>query len=80
MHAHWHALDASRSPSPSVQVWDLSQQLRALENGLNPASAAPPAVARQAPLQLFAGHQDEGYAVDWSPVTQGRLATGERGR
>lgn len=35
------------------------------------------AVFNQAPLVKFAGHKDEGYAIDWSPVVPGRLVTGK---
>lgn len=33
---------------------------------------------RQAPLHIFTGHKDEGYALDWSPITAGRLLSGMR--
>ena len=36
-----------------------------------------PVPARQAPLHVFGGHKDEGYAVDWSPTLAGRLSTGD---
>lgn len=64
-----------------VQIWDLSSQLKALleetpdqdTSGKHPA----PVTGRQAPLQIFQGHKDEGFAIDWSPVVAGRLLTGD---
>jgi hypothetical protein len=29
------------------------------------------------PLQSFKGHRDEGFALDWSNVSQGSLVTGD---
>jgi WD40 repeat protein len=39
--------------------------------------AAGKAAAKTPPKQSFSGHKDEGYAVDWSPVTSGRLLSGD---
>ena len=61
-----------------VHLWDLSNPLAAIED----ASA----VAKwnkhqeknpQKAIFSFAGHNSEGYAIDWSPTTDGRLATGD---
>lgn len=59
-----------------VQVWDLKKQIDALP-GSPPATTGVPAVQRQAPLFLFRGHKDEGYAIDWSPTQAGQLLTGD---
>ncbi|KAH7307800.1 hypothetical protein KP509_22G078400 [Ceratopteris richardii] len=60
-----------------VQVWDMGVHLQALStadpsvnNGLN-------SVHRQAPLHIFTGHKDEGFALDWSAVVPGRLVSGD---
>ena len=34
------------------------------------------ATVRQAPLQIFTGHKDQSYALDWSSGTPGRLLSG----
>ncbi|KAH1131904.1 hypothetical protein J1N35_003282 [Gossypium stocksii] len=67
---------ASWADSGHVQVWDFSSHLNALAEseteGIQGSS-----VFNQAPLVNFRGHKDEGYAIDWSPVVVGRLATGD---
>lgn len=57
----------------TVQVWDVGRCLRAIEN---PAAGAK-VTTKQCRLQQFTGHQVEGFALDWSPVAQGRLLTGD---
>lgn len=46
------------------------------ENPSEATAAATPSLLRQAPLHIFTGHKDEGFALDWSPVNPGRLVTG----
>jgi hypothetical protein len=60
-----------------VQVWDVSAQLREVAGLPASASTAASPLMRQAPLQVFTGHPDEGFAMDWSPVAPGKLVTGE---
>ncbi|BBN09653.1 ribosome assembly protein RRB1 [Marchantia polymorpha subsp. ruderalis] len=62
-----------------VQVWDMLSHVRALstENPSEATAAATPSLLRQAPLHIFTGHKDEGFALDWSPVNPGRLVTGD---
>ncbi|GAQ90837.1 hypothetical protein KFL_006910010 [Klebsormidium nitens] len=60
-----------------VQVWDVSPQLRELAALPATAATAASPVVRQAPLHVFSGHATEGFAMDWSPVTPARLATGD---
>ncbi|CAI6007075.1 unnamed protein product [Closterium sp. NIES-65] len=72
---------ASWSDSGRVQVWDLAPQVRALAataaaSAVAAADISPP-VARQAPLHIYSGHEDEGFAVDWSPANTATLATGD---
>lgn len=59
-----------------VHLWDLSVQLAQLNRKPAGAPAEPPAAA-QRPLHTFAGHTDEGYALGFSSVVQGRLASGD---
>lgn len=59
-----------------VQVWDMSAHLRALSTLEASASTGLNNVYRQAPLHIFTGHKDEGFALDWSSVTPGRLLSG----
>ena len=70
---------ATWSDSGHVMVWDLSAQVTKVmtttsdERGKGEI-AAP---TRVMPKQVFTGHKDEGYALDWSPVIEGRLASGD---
>uniref|UniRef100_A0A0C9S618 Glutamate-rich WD repeat-containing protein 1 n=1 Tax=Wollemia nobilis TaxID=56998 RepID=A0A0C9S618_9CONI len=60
-----------------VQVWDFSAHLNSLATSDPRMSTGMSNVTRQAPLQIFSGHKDEGFALDWSPVTPGRLLSGD---
>lgn len=55
---------ATWSDTKSVFIWDISQDLSCLDN--------PQRVPQTKPVKSFQGHPDEGYALDWSPVTEGR--------
>lgn len=63
---------ATWADTGKVHLWDISKQLDSL-NGKNAAGISnnPP------PISTFGGHADEGYAMDWSPVQQGHLLTGD---
>jgi len=63
---------AAWSDTPEVRVWDLSRQLASLH-----AEGSARAAGETVPLQSFAGHTEEGFALDWSPVQQGALASGD---
>lgn len=69
-------LVATWSDTGHVQVWDVKQQLQAL-NAAATTSAAQKVTARLAPLQVFKGHKTEGFALDWSPVVAGRLLSAD---
>lgn len=58
------------------QVWDLSSHLNALAESETEGKDGTSPVLNQAPLANFSGHKDEGYAIDWSPATAGRLLSG----
>ena len=64
-----------------VQVWDMSPQLTKLSMLTADARDAQAAMnvqpQRSAPRHAFTGHADEGYAMDWSPTVDARLATGD---
>lgn len=60
-----------------VQVWDMSGHLRSLSTTDPLVSTGLNNVVRQAPLHIFTGHKDEGFALDWSSVTPGRLLSGD---
>lgn len=59
-----------------IQVWDFRSHLNALAESEIEASQGASQVFNQTPLVKFGGHKDEGYAIDWNPVTPGRLVTG----
>mmetsp|Transcript_43318 Transcript_43318/g.97908 ORF Transcript_43318/g.97908 Transcript_43318/m.97908 type:complete len:511 (-) Transcript_43318:122-1654(-) len=55
-----------------VRVFDLTTHAQAL-NGVG----AKPAWGDTGPVFAFEGHREEGFALDWSPVAVGQLATGD---
>lgn len=59
-----------------LQIWDLSSHLTALAESETEGIQGASTVFNQAPLVSFGGHKVEGYAVDWCPLVQGRLVTG----
>ena len=54
----------------------MSAHLRHLTSSESATSTGLGNAAWQAPLQVFTGHKDEGFAIDWSSVSPGRLLTG----
>ncbi|KAL3633351.1 hemolysin III domain membrane protein [Castilleja foliolosa] len=68
---------ASWGETGLVQVWDLSSHLKSLSESGAEADHGGSTVFNQAPLFKFAGHKDEGYAIDWSPLVAGRLVSGD---
>ncbi|KAG6437040.1 hypothetical protein SASPL_101947 [Salvia splendens] len=70
---------ASWADTGLVQVWDFSSHLCALEEVDTATNNGGLNIFNQAPLVKFAGHKDEGYAIDWSPVVPGRLVSGMAG-
>lgn len=66
---------ASWAESGYVQIWDMSSHINALaetktETGVQGVAGV------QVPLQKFK-HKDEGYAIDWCPLVDGRLLSGD---
>ncbi|CAM6100422.1 unnamed protein product [Calypogeia fissa] len=68
---------ATWSDTGYVQVWDMAAHVRALSAGTSSGTGVSNNLVRQAPLHIFTGHKDEGFAIDWSPITPGRLVTGD---
>ncbi|CAF1285503.1 unnamed protein product [Adineta steineri] len=67
---------ATWSDTGKVHIWDLSRLIHAV----NDSSVMSAYVRNQEspkPLFTFNGHMSEGFAMDWSPVVPGMLATGD---
>eukprot|EP01040_Poterioochromonas_malhamensis_P005972 gene5972-6419_t len=62
---------ASMADTSQVHIYDLSDTYNSMVN--NTVRAPAPTN----PLFTFTGHREEGFALDWSPVTAGRLLTGD---
>lgn len=61
-----------------VFLWDIQDAI----NSLYDASSVAKFVKQHQknpvkPIHSFSGHSTEGYAIDWSPITEGTLATGD---
>ncbi|BFG03282.1 glutamate-rich WD repeat-containing protein 1 [Drosophila madeirensis] len=65
---------ASWSELGRVNIWNLSQPLQAVED---PQLLKQYEQNETRPVFTFSGHQQEGFAVDWSPSAEGVLATGD---
>lgn len=65
-------LVASWADTGKVHIWDTTRAASMLDE---PGVDDHQQLAQQ-PMFTFAGHRDEGYAMDWSRTTPGRLATG----
>ena len=63
---------ASWSGEGKVHIWDLAAPLKALQSSPSPA----PHFDVQ-PAHTVGKHKDEGFALDWSPVAAGVLASGD---
>lgn len=67
-------LAASWSELGRVNIWNLTQPLQAVED----AELLKQYDQNEAhPVYSFSGHQQEGFAVDWSSCAEGVLATGD---
>ncbi len=66
---------ASWADTAQVQIWDLSQQLTELANEAEPAPGSGKIIKVNA--RQVHSHSAEGYALDWSPLATGRLASGD---
>lgn len=69
---------ASWSELGRVNIWDLSKQLQAVEDSQLLKQYEREFVdASVGPAFTFNGHQQEGFAIDWSICAEGVLATGD---
>ena len=69
---------ATWSENKSVHIWNLSEHLKAVNDSFmltefikNKKNTSMP------PVFTFAGHLDEGFALDWSNTAPGNLLTGD---
>lgn len=62
---------ATMADTGYAHIYDISETYQSML-AKGPRTAAP-----SKPFFTFKGHREEGFAIDWSPVTAGRLATGD---
>ncbi|UJR15351.1 hypothetical protein I4U23_002300 [Adineta vaga] len=67
---------ATWSDTGKVHIWDLSRLIHAVNDSSVMASYTRNQESPKA-LFTFNGHMTEGFAMDWSPVAPGVLATGD---
>ncbi|KAL4715856.1 hypothetical protein ACJJTC_014588 [Scirpophaga incertulas] len=71
-------LAASWSELGRVDIWDITQQLQAVDDPIVLERYNLDAVVNPIkPLFSFNGHQQEGFGIDWCPTEPGVLATGD---
>jgi ribosome assembly protein RRB1 len=67
--------------SGHVSIFDITQMVTHLDDAPKKSNIShrqqPRQQQRQHPLYTFAGHPAEGFALDWSSLVRGRLATGD---
>eukprot|EP01113_Clastostelium_recurvatum_P046850 TRINITY_DN826_c1_g1_i3.p1 TRINITY_DN826_c1_g1~~TRINITY_DN826_c1_g1_i3.p1 ORF type:complete len:338 (-),score=81.32 TRINITY_DN826_c1_g1_i3:37-1050(-) len=68
------AVVATWSETGRVHCWNISEQLTSLDAS---GPSAPASSLNSTPLYTFTQHTTEGYALDWSPLTKGRLLSGD---
>jgi len=64
---------ATWADTGKVHIWDVSEALQQLSGKATGRSSA----WRPAPVFTFEGHPMEGFAMDWSSRSEGRLITGD---
>ncbi|XP_015183580.1 PREDICTED: glutamate-rich WD repeat-containing protein 1 [Polistes dominula] len=72
-------LAASWSELGRVNLWNLNEQLQAVDNTASLLTYRKKCEQSGAikPLYTFNGHLSEGYALDWCPTEKGTLASGD---
>jgi ribosome assembly protein RRB1 len=63
---------ATMADNAKANIFDVQAVYQSLSGGKGPRPPAP-----NKPCYTFKGHKEEGYAVAWSTVEEGRLATGD---
>ncbi|KAL1919021.1 uncharacterized protein VTP21DRAFT_2402 [Calcarisporiella thermophila] len=63
---------ATWADTGKVHLWDIAPVIASLDS---PGTPIPPAA--QSPIFTIDAHRTEGFALDWSPTTPGRLLTGD---
>lgn len=79
-HAGGKVLAASWSELGRVSLWDLNEQLRAVDDPLllsNYRKKTDQGDNGAKPIFTFKGHLQEGYGLDWCPTEEGTLASGD---
>eukprot|EP01101_Sappina_pedata_P009175 TRINITY_DN526_c0_g1_i2.p1 TRINITY_DN526_c0_g1~~TRINITY_DN526_c0_g1_i2.p1 ORF type:complete len:508 (-),score=228.34 TRINITY_DN526_c0_g1_i2:81-1604(-) len=61
---------ANWSETGEVHIWDLMSLMKGFDGK---DQQRPP----KGPMCTLTAHKKEGYAIDWSPIIEGRLATGD---
>ncbi|KAM4704080.1 glutamate-rich WD repeat-containing protein 1 [Rhinophrynus dorsalis] len=65
------------SEKGQVEIYDLQKQLAAVSDSQTLAAFLNEEQAKIKPVFSFSGHMTEGFSMDWSPKTAGRLVTGD---
>ena len=60
-----------------VYIWNLTSALEALNDAKAMSEFVRLSDSAHTPVFQFAGHLNEGFALDWSPLVAGQLATGD---
>ncbi|CAK9290662.1 unnamed protein product [Gordionus sp. m RMFG-2023] len=70
---------ATWSESKKVHLWNINQALLAVNDSryMHKYKNIDNSEYATKPIFTFGGHMEEGFALDWSPVKIGRLATGD---
>jgi ribosome assembly protein RRB1 len=68
---------ATWADTAQVQVWDLSQQLAEIRDEAASSSSKDQGRLLKVSPRHAHSHSAEGFALDWSPVAAGRLASGD---
>lgn len=70
-------LAATWSELGRVNIFNLNAQLQAVDDPIALKAYEKDGINEAKPLFTFAGHQQEGFAMDWCPTEAGVLATGD---
>lgn len=71
-----NVIAASWSELGRVNIWNLTQQLQAVDNDILLAKYNKENAGNsQQPIFTFSGHQQEGFAMDWSAISAGVCKT-----